>query len=533
MQMWHFCFVQLKAKNINTLNKGLGPCLFFGLLAILSSVYGQSSVTIEYIKTYSSIAMDEMRQNQVPASITLAQGILESSNGKSKLSTDCNNHFGIKCKKNWTGTYCTIDDDAPDECFRGYPTPAESYKDHSLFLKNNTRYADLFRLAITDYKAWAYGLKQAGYATNPAYPTLLISLIERFRLSQYDSLVIFGDNFVLEPDATATTRTTELTEVNGIPAIRARAGDTPKSIADRNDMGRWQVYRYNDLCKTDQIDPGEVVYLKPKRRKAEIASHIYKEGEDLRDISQSYGIKLKQIYKKNRIKPGVTVADGELIFMQEKRGKDNPIKTLSNDRPVKEQPIFVKQNNNGIHYVKQGETLYSIAKGYNVSTADILKWSGISSANLSLGQKLIVAEPMVKPVLTPETPKYDLGNDPIVSPDTVKQNLVQLTSYMVKEGETLYSISKQMGVSVAQIMELNNMTAPQISVGQLLTIKMEKVSTSVINETPVDESRYHTVKAGETLYSISRITGVPVPRLKELNNLPDAAIKLGQRLLIR
>ena len=191
----HLCFVQKFAKEIFALT-GLKILFSTAFCLLINAVsYGQSSVSKAYIEKYSDIAMDEMRLNQVPASITLAQGILESSNGRSKLSTDCNNHFGIKCKKNWTGSFCNADDDAPNECFRGYPSAAESYKDHSLFLKNNKRYAGLFTHTITDYKAWAYGLKQAGYATNPAYPGLLISLIERFNLSHYDSMVVFGDDW--------------------------------------------------------------------------------------------------------------------------------------------------------------------------------------------------------------------------------------------------------------------------------------------------------------------------------------------------
>lgn len=501
----HICFVQKFATERLALS-GLRILGFNTFCLLISSVaYGQSSVSKAYIEKYSDIAMDEMRLNQVPASITLAQGILESSNGRSKLSTDCNNHFGIKCKKNWTGSFCNADDDAPNECFRGYPSAAESYKDHSLFLKNNKRYAGLFTHTITDYKAWAYGLKQAGYATNPAYPGLLIGLIERFNLSHYDSMVVFGDDFIVQTDATAAILNT-----NGIESERARDGDTPKSIANRHNMGTWQIYRYNDLKKTDKIDPGEIVYLKPKRRKAEVAEHIYKEGEDMRNLSQLYGIKLRKLYRKNRIKSGMIPADGELLYMQKKRKKSNPINLAHAEVKRTKPRYFVIQNNDGFHIVRQGETLFSIAKGYKVSSSDIMKWSNVTSPSLSIGQKLIVVAPL----------------------DKSKKDRLENKQHIVVKGETIYSISRLYNRTTTEIISYNKLGTASLSIGQVILIgKLEGNST---NESNAEEIRvYHTVSSGETLYSISQSKNVTIEELLELNNMKDSALKVGQTIRIK
>ena len=161
----------------------------FGLLAQNGQ---KQKVTLDYIEKYKNIAMCEMIKDKIPASITLAQGILESGNGTSRLATEGNNHFGIKCHNDWNGKTMRHDDDAPKECFRVYKTPEESFRDHSIFLKNNTRYAALFDLKITDYKGWAKGLKKAGYATLPTYANVLINLIETYDLQKYDQMVVSG-----------------------------------------------------------------------------------------------------------------------------------------------------------------------------------------------------------------------------------------------------------------------------------------------------------------------------------------------------
>ena len=165
------------------------------LFIIYALTVSAQNKTEQYIEQYSQIAVDEMNRYNIPASITLAQGILESGNGESRLATQGNNHFGIKCHGNWNGKTIIADDDEKGECFRKYNKVAESYRDHSLFLTERGRYSFLFDYNKTDYKKWAKGLKKAGYATNPKYPTLLIDLIEKYDLSRFDKGAKSKKNF--------------------------------------------------------------------------------------------------------------------------------------------------------------------------------------------------------------------------------------------------------------------------------------------------------------------------------------------------
>ena len=192
---------------------------FILLLAILlwhEEAYSQakSQDVLNYIERYKDIAMREMQEYKIPASITLAQGLLESGNGKSELSRKSNNHFGIKCHKDWTGKRTYHDDDEKGECFRVYDDPEQSYRDHSVFLRKGQRYAFLFDLKITDYKGWAKGLKQAGYATLPVYANILIKLIEEYNLTQYDEMVVKG-KFKYKDSKTSRRQDTKPTKDEG------------------------------------------------------------------------------------------------------------------------------------------------------------------------------------------------------------------------------------------------------------------------------------------------------------------------------
>jgi hypothetical protein len=222
-----------------------------------------------------------MKRTGIPASITLAQGLIESGNGNSSLSRQSNNHFGIKCKKDWTGKSVNYDDDAPQECFRAYDRAEDSYRDHSDFLRAGQRYAFLFQLEPTDYKGWAHGLKQAGYATNPQYATMLISAIERYSLYQYDE----GNKRIpVSPDARpdkeqplfASNSDNEVTSFNGIMAYEVKPGDTYLGITTANYMMRWEIARYNDMSRDEVLQPGMILYLKPKPKKAKEAYHVVK-----------------------------------------------------------------------------------------------------------------------------------------------------------------------------------------------------------------------------------------------------------------
>jgi uncharacterized FlgJ-related protein len=276
----------------------------------------------EYIETYKDDAIREMQRSKIPASITLAQGILESGNGNSPLAVYGKNHFGIKCHSGWKGKSMRLDDDKKNECFRKYKDVYDSYRDHSEFLTTRGRYSFLFDLKITDYKGWAKGLKKAGYATNPKYANLLIKLIEDYQLYQYDSYGKVPPR-KLSKDRTSKTlaskviaRTIKLH--NNIKYIKAKEGDTFYRITQDYQMNLWQIFKYNDLNKTDVLKVGDVIYLQPKRNKAAEEFHIVKQGETMRDISQMYGVKLKQLYKKNNLIVGTQPNIGDKISLKKK-----------------------------------------------------------------------------------------------------------------------------------------------------------------------------------------------------------------------
>ena len=249
-----------------------------------------------YIKQYRDLAVEEMKKYRIPASITLAQGLLESGAGQSTLARKSNNHFGIKCGSDWRGKTVSHDDDARGECFRAYKHPQQSYEDHSKFLANRPRYASLFKLDITDYKGWARGLKKAGYATNPRYAEQLIGIIELYDLHKYDRKG--GLKWMKENPNPHQTYI-----ANGLVYIVVRAGDSWKSISKELDISQKKLCKYNDLYKGYALQVGDVLYLERKNRKAgkEHIVHVLRAGESMYSISQKYGIRLKNLYKLNKM----------------------------------------------------------------------------------------------------------------------------------------------------------------------------------------------------------------------------------------
>ena len=249
-----------------------------------------------YIKQYRDLAVEEMKKYRIPASITLAQGLLESGAGQSTLARKSNNHFGIKCGSDWRGKTVSHDDDARGECFRAYKHPKQSYEDHSKFLANRPRYASLFKLDITDYKGWARGLKKAGYATNPRYAEQLIGIIELYDLHKYDKKG--GLKWMKENPNPHQTYI-----ANGLVYIVVRAGDSWKSISKELDISQKKLRKYNDLYKGYALQVGDILYLEKKNRKAgkEHIVHVLRAGESMYSVSQKYGIRLKNLYKLNKM----------------------------------------------------------------------------------------------------------------------------------------------------------------------------------------------------------------------------------------
>ncbi len=267
-------------------------CIAFGLVILTNSAFGQEISRKEYIEKYSSLAVKQMHQYKIPASITLAQGILESNNGNSRLAIKANNHFGIKCH-GWEGAEIFADDDKKNECFRNYKNVLESFVDHSLFLNKYSRYEFLFDYKITDYKSWAKGLKKAGYATNSKYPELLIKIIEENKLYQFDkekidkNLISGKRNIYMHP--------------NKIKYVISQNQETYSTIAKSLNIKLKQILKYNDDNKLSVLNVGTKVFIQPKRNRSKQRIHVVNKGEDLRSISQTYGIKMKSLKKRNEL----------------------------------------------------------------------------------------------------------------------------------------------------------------------------------------------------------------------------------------
>ena len=296
-----------------------------------------------YVEQFGAMAVSEMQRTGVPASITLAQGIIESDYGRSRLAREANNHFGIKCHSDWKGKKIYHDDDRRRECFRKYDNPEDSYTDHSDFLKNGSRYRSLFTLAPDDYKGWARGLKKAGYATNPKYAGMLIDMIEKNRLYLYDQHSMgrkvtdrpsggsskpaeVNDNKLPvqqgDPGNVVLNSTrNRIQERNRIQYIIVKEGDTYRSLAEDFDLLSWELFRYNDLDDDQEIYPGQLLYLQPKRMKAEAGNdyHRVREGDTMYSVSQQYGIRLKILYELNRMDPGTEPSVGDELWLRRTR----------------------------------------------------------------------------------------------------------------------------------------------------------------------------------------------------------------------
>ena len=278
--------------------------VFLVSVLIAINFKGQELTRKEYIKKYAPLAVKQMQLHQIPASITIAQGILESGNGNSRLAVKANNHFGIKCH-GWEGKKIYADDDKKNECFRNYNNALESFRDHSLFLKKYDRYSFLFDFKINDYKSWAKGLKKAGYATNEKYPEKLIKIIEENFLYKYDSQYD-KDHFI------ALKRSIYM-HFNKIKYVLAENRETYGQIAQELNLKLVRLQKYNDSENTKYLEEGSIVFIQPKKSRCKARLHISKNNETLYEISQKYGVKLKKILLRNpnltneKLKKGIKV----------------------------------------------------------------------------------------------------------------------------------------------------------------------------------------------------------------------------------
>lgn len=343
-------------------------------LLVLSKFSAQTWATEDqYIQKFAQYAVEEMEKYKIPASITLAQGLLETGGGQSRLAQQGNNHFGIKCKEDWTGKTMKHTDDAPNECFRVYDDPRQSYEDHSIFLATRKYYTSLFNLDMKDYKAWAHGLKRCGYATNPRYASILIGKIEKYKLYEFDDVsskeVLYAvlkkypdlkddRSFMakLEPEKKEKKisqpvtvkvpykQTSYAQQQKRVEKIKSRAEvlntilikshpngglkyvvipeDTNvQYIANKFKISESKLMKWNELEGTS-LEKNEIVFLESKNSDGNTATYRAENGEDMHDIAQKFGIKLNKLYAKNRMNEGQEPSAGQLIYLIDKKPRN-------------------------------------------------------------------------------------------------------------------------------------------------------------------------------------------------------------------
>ena len=373
------------------------------------TVFSQNITVQQYIEQHKDLAIREMKRMGIPAAITLAQGLLETENGNSDLVKKSNNHFGIKCKSSWTAEGVSHDDDAKGECFRTYKDAEGSYRDHSNYLRGQDRYAFLFKLDPKDYKGWAYGLKKAGYATNPRYPDILIKNIEENNLQQYTLAAVnevpFFDasKYKSDPEEKAfneitkdkvsankqanfvTATTSEKLTINGSKAIYETKGRSLLAIATENNINLNKLLEYNDLQKDGLLEADQYIFLEKKSKEGDKDFYIVQKNESLYIIAQKNGIRLQNLYEYNDLREDENIFEGSKLNLKP---------------ALKEQPVLVKDKPIAVpvvpeikkYQVQPKEGLYAIAKKYGVTVAQLKEWNNLTDDNLKAGQQLIVSK---------------------------------------------------------------------------------------------------------------------------------------------
>lgn len=371
--------------------------LFFCLVCFFETS-AQTISAQQYIQEYKDLAIREMKRMGVPAAITLAQGLLETQNGNSDLLKESNNHFGIKCKSTWTAETVSHDDDAPGECFRKYKSAEDSYRDHSNFLRGNSRYDFLFQLNPADYKDWAYGLSKAGYATNPRYPEILIKNIEANNLEQYTLEAINdvphfdGSKYKDDPEILVSKSDLDLdsnlTEpinltINGSKALYVPKGISLLAIATDNNINLDKLLAINDLTKDGILGKNQYIFLEKKKKEGKIDFCISAPNETLYDISQKYGVILQNLYAYNQLTPDDFIVAGTKIFL-----RPQEMSVISYQRDVSK----LRAEPTSTHEVVPNESLYTISKKYGVTVKELKEWNNISGNNLEIGQQIIISK---------------------------------------------------------------------------------------------------------------------------------------------
>lgn len=475
--------------------------LVFGfLIGCMPLLKAQKLSTQQYISVYKDLAISEMKRTGVPASIKLAQGILETQSGNGWLVLNSNNHFGIKCKNNWTGASVSYDDDARNECFRKYSTASDSYRDHSEFLKNNPRYSFLFQFQADDYKSWAYGLKQAGYATSKTYPQQLIKIIEDYNLQQYtlegEGIVKAGSGNRDQADAAPDTRAYQpgraaavtpaaapakagtasvpqgVFEINSRKVLFLPAGTALIEVANKHKKKLRNLVRYNDLPNDNPLPKDMFIYLEKKGKSGKDDYHVVAAGESMYDIAQAEGIQLRWLRRRNKMIEGQEPLAGQKLALG---GYASGTPRLAKAAP-KEDPT-------------KGD--FSPREVVNDVKAEIERQQEI--ANQQAAQQATAA-PAQQPA---------------------QQQQSGLPAGMMEDLKKVADVTP--GSNTARNTSPKPATAP---------------AAPATAPTPQATAQYHDVQPKETLYGIAKRYNVSVEQLQQWNHLEANDIKIGQRLQV-
>ncbi|PSL50195.1 flagellum-specific peptidoglycan hydrolase FlgJ [Chitinophaga niastensis] len=471
------------------------------LIGFVTLLQAQNMTTQQYIATYKNLAIEEMRRSGVPAAITLAQGVVESQSGNGTLCLQSNNHFGIKCKNTWTGKTIKYDDDAAQECFRVYESASDSYKDHSDFLHNNPRYAFLFQFNGDDYKSWAFGLKQAGYATNRTYPQQLIKIIEDNNLQQY-TLIAMGkaapetgdgtDIYAVTPGKQENKTSPSkhynsrnkpvagnypkgIFDINGRKAVYVRAGTSLIQVADQRNIRLRKLVRFNDLEDDSPLPKDMILFLQKKSKRGSKEFHNVASGESIHDVAQAEGIQLRWLRRRNKMHEGEEPAAGQRLTLD--GFASNAPRLAKSTRVLKEEDQEPPED-------------FSPRKAIENMKEEIAKATPAGGT----------AVPEAKP--QPQTQQQQQGGVPVAMIEDLKK--------------------------AGQVTTTNGSSAPKASMPQ------PAAQPPATQPAPVQKTgmQYHDVQPKETLYGIAKMYNRSITQLQEWNNLQGFDIKIGQRLLV-
>lgn len=550
--------------NINW-NK-IGLCCYALILSLNSNAQNGSfdQKAQKYIQQYASWAVEEQRRVGIPASITLAQGIYETGAGESELAKNANNHFGIKCKKEWKGQSYAYTDDAPNECFRKYNSAKESYLDHSDYLKNSKRYAELWDYKVTNYHAWAHGLKKCGYATNPAYAKKLIKMIEDYNLQQFtlaalqtnDEIIPSVNNIVqdevkntnINSAATITTPLTQTTSnnqndkntiidkgdgtflINNIKAIKALKGQSLLETALKYNIRYERLLEINDLPDAP-LSKDMYIFLSQKSLKGAHETHIVQEGESIETIAHNEGMSTKQLRVYNYLALNEQVPVGTTLYLQKMA-------------LLKPQTIVAKNINTNNSMTNNATATYKVNNPNTFAKEeDYIQTQKISS-NAEAAK-----ESEIEIGYGAERPKA------IMNTQTSTTQTIPQTTPQAQNGTQQTTTTEISNTNIKEESSKNINTTPQKPKDEITLLKERldravygntssniKVSNENVQEPSstfnnnIQNSttpQYHTVKKGETAYSIAQQYGIGVKQLNELNNLNFEAIKIGQKLRVK